>query len=286
MGFPTQQEILEAKCKAAQSKLYEGITLLGTMERNIDTEIESIQREVRERNSKGDKSGSMAAFRSLKLKEKERDHKRQMRTTLESQYNTIQTSQFSGELHRVLSECNGVLKGIAKTTNIDAVQSTMDDLEDIFSETKEIADVMASPMGASLEEEAEIEEESKFELGGKSALESQLDAFLKTEPPKTSVPSHYTINQQEKTHFSMSKAPFPPSTNPFLEHNNTETSSSSYGHMLAPSNKINYNHLTPKPSISGKRISSPKRNVQPPSIYSKNAKYTPRPTTYRDERHV
>lgn len=268
LGFPSEQEVIEAKCRAAQTKLYEGITLLTQMERQMDTELEYIQKEVRNRNSRGDKSGAMSAFKSMKLKEKERDRKRQMRTTLESQYNAIQTSQFSGELHKVLSECNGVLRSITGTANIDAVQNTMDDLDEIFKETKEIADVMAEPIGESLEEQAELELEGSGDGGG--ALEKQLDMFLNSEPIGASTPSPYNESSY------ITNAPPAPITDPFKEQlfDGDHSSGSVMRQYPPPSRAYKKNHY-----ISGKKVIPTKPFIRPPHIYTRDNRYNPGTTT-------
>jgi len=276
MGFPSEQELLNAKCRAAQSKLIEGINLLSSMERQMDFEIEIIQQEVRKRNKSGDKSGALAAYKSLMLKQKDRDNKRQMRTTIESQYNTIQTNQFTGELHKVMSECNNALKGIAKTCNIDEIQNTMDDLDDIFSETKEISNIMATPVGDNLEQDAELELEEVNGFETKSALEKQMEKFLETEPPVPSQSSPYVSEP------SVIMAPHVPQNNPFSENDKSSDSHVNLSYTtMKPSNSIYYS----KNTISGKKIVAHRPNIKPPSMYSNKNNGGTHLTSYRT-RHI
>lgn len=200
LGLPDENDITNAKYAAAKSKLEEGIYLLKRSEENVDFELKRINEEIVSRNSYGDKSGAMMAFKTKKIKEKQRDKTRNTRTRLETQLDTLFQSQFNGELHNVLRECNTVMQNSIKKVTPEQVQKTMDDLEDVYNDTEEISQALSTGGTAhDLEQEAEdnlYDAGIGGEGGGKSALEMELEQFLEE---RSKVETTATDNNNNKS---------------------------------------------------------------------------------------
>lgn len=281
LGLPDENDMVRAKYQAAKTKLEEGIYLLTRSEENMDLEIKKINQEVVDRSSSGDKAGAMMAFKSKKIKEKQRDKTRNTRTRLETQLDTLFQSQFNGELHNVLKECNTVMQSSIKKVTPEEVQKTMDDLEDAYNDTEEISQALSADAGPNLEQEAEdnLYDANAGEGGGKSALEMELEEFLNAKETeaakmtnindahsKKSTDSFDENHQRDnnykgsETHEILSNAPLPPPTDPYLERDPAKYQFHHTNEYIQRSRQntgypyIDSVHAGPSASISGKKI--------------------------------
>lgn len=180
IGLPTSEDIFDIKFEAARAKMFDGIRLLGDQEKVSLGRISRCEAEIRSRARHHDKTGAMSAFKAKKSNEKSLDKTRTTRIKLENMIDALVQSRYNEQLHTVLEECTSMMTLSIKKTDVDTIEDTMDNLAQVHQMTEEISEALARP----IEDMGDLDGDDEDPFSGKTVIEAELEAFLKSPEPE------------------------------------------------------------------------------------------------------
>ena len=152
-------------------KLRQQLETLEKREAHIEKKIQQQVAEAKRKSGAKDKKGAIFCLKRKKMYEAEIEKLQGARMTLETQCMTLENTQVNVETFQALRTGANQMKAIHQKMNVDAVDATMDDIQEEMATADEIGRAISQPVGNELydddELEAELREMEELELEDK-----------------------------------------------------------------------------------------------------------------------
>lgn len=151
-------------------KLRQQLETLEKREAHIEKKIEQQMAEAKRKSAAKDKKGAIFCLKRKKMYEAEVQKLQGARMTLETQCMTLENTQVNVETFQALRSGANQMKIIHQQMNVDAVDATMDDIQEEMATADEIGRAISQPVGELYDEEemeAELRDMEELELEDK-----------------------------------------------------------------------------------------------------------------------
>jgi len=152
------------------------IERLEKREAHLEKQINTLLKEAKARNKKGDKKGALYRLKKKKLLEKELQSLCDKKLNLERNIIALDSAIVNQNMMGTMSAVKNTLAAEMKKADVDKVDEVMDDMADLMDQQNEINEALGNPMGedydedeladelADLEDEIELEDQEENEV--------------------------------------------------------------------------------------------------------------------------
>ena len=165
-------------------KLRSQLETLEKRESHIEKKIEAQITEAKKKAANKDKRGAIFCLKRKKMYEVEIEKLQGARMTLETQCMTLENTQVNVETFQALRSGANQMKAIHQNMNVDAVDATMDDIQEEMATADEIGRAISQPMGGDMYDEDELEAELR-EMEELQIEEKEQPSRVVMPPPAT-----------------------------------------------------------------------------------------------------
>lgn len=184
-------------------KLRSQLETLEKRENHLEKKIEQQISEAKKKSMAKDKRGAIFCLKRKKMFENEINKLQGARMTLETQCMTLENTQVNVETFQALRSGANQMKSIHQKMNVDAVDETMDDIQEEMATADEIGRAISQPIGNDMYDEDELEaelrdmEELEAELQDDESVAVQSKQEPNRIPDLPTAPSH-TVSSTEQ----------------------------------------------------------------------------------------